>query len=455
MLETADQYAAFVELETLTNANLLLTFEASPRFAPFMGDPARFILLRAANRVGKTRHGCARLALDMVTIPGLRCRAVGPTARQTQDVMGRYLAEFLAPYLAPGSYYTEGKGWNTNTIRLANGSVCQLKSLEDNPQSHAGDELDRILLDEVPTRAIFTESLMRVHSRRGSVWVLMTPVDRPVEWFRKVVEAEQTIWTQYVVEFSAEACPWYDDDQVEEHLAVLRASPWDYAQRALGAWDGVTVDRIFTALTEANVSAFKPRADETFQIGITLDHGEKAGREVALLAVWQLDMAMWAGVAQPRVRVHILDEYESAKATSIEEDAVELIKLLDQHNIRPDEVDLAVGDTNAGKAYAGAKVNTALEHAIAQHLRLRRSPFRIQDAWKADADYGLRLINWMLRRGELTVHPRCTSLMKTLRHWKGTTRGDDGELKHFADALRYLLTAATANVPTYDRLRFR
>lgn len=455
MVLSGDEAAAFLELEALVAANPLATFDPAPWARDFMADAHRFLLLRCANRVGKTYQGCARLALDMVRTPGLRCRAVGPTARQTQDVMGRYLAHFLGPYLAPGSYYVDGKGWNTSTIRLANGSICQLKSLEDHPQSHAGDEFDRVLLDEVPTRAVLTESINRVTSRKGSVWVLMTPVGRPVEWFRAVVEAAGTIWRQYVVPFSAEACPWYDAEQVEERLAVLASSPWDLAQRGEGAWDGVTVDRIFSALTEANCSAFKPRGGETFQVGLGIDHGEKAGREVALLALWQEEPVAWAGMSTKRCRVHILDEYASKSATAIEEDAVELIAMIESHGMKVDDVDLAVGDTNAGKAYQGTKINAQLEQAIAHHLRLRRSPFRVQDAYKADMDFGLRLVNWMLRRGELTIHPRCTGLLKTLRHWQGKSTGEDGELKHMADTLRYLLAKITEGVPLYDRLRLR
>ena len=48
-------------LATLRDRQLML-FQPSPALVGFMGSTARRILVRAANRVGKTKHAAAKLA---------------------------------------------------------------------------------------------------------------------------------------------------------------------------------------------------------------------------------------------------------------------------------------------------------------------------------------------------------------------------------------------------------
>ena len=43
---------------------------------------------------------------------------------------------------------------------------------------------------------------------------------------------------------------------------------------------------------------------------------------------------------------------------------------------------------------------------------------------------------------------------RTLRHWKGGGTGEDGQLSHAADALRYGVLGILADRPFYAGLRF-
>lgn len=443
---------AFVELDHALDAAPLAVFEPSPALVGFMTDPHRFILVRAANQIGKTYQGCARLARTMLENPGRTYRAIGPNNRQTHKVLGGYLATFLRPHLAPGSYYTPGRGWNNNTIRLANGSTCELLSSEGHPQTHAGPALDGILMDEVPKPAIFTESLSRLTTKNGFFWVLMTPVDRPVEWYRDIVEAEGSKWREYTVEYCHANVPWKTFDEVQEHLDAMASAPWHYQQRVFGAWDGVTLDRFYMGLSDANFAELDIR-QHVWNIGLTFDHGERAGSEVCLLVLYRPQEGM--GYNRP-MRWHVLDEYVSDRSTSIDEDAEGVRSMLRAHGITLDEVDLVTGDTNTAKSAAGEakKVNEMLEHAFAALLGRQGPPFRIQDAEKHLGQFGRRLTNQLLRHGDLTIDPRCTETARCLRHWKGKEKGDDGELKHIPDALRYFLTRAARGQLAYDRLRF-
>ena len=81
----------------LRSVGELLRFCPSPAFEHFVDDEARMVLLRAANRVGKTRHCAYRAARLAVSQPHSRLRCIGPTNKHAQTVLGAYLADFLAP----------------------------------------------------------------------------------------------------------------------------------------------------------------------------------------------------------------------------------------------------------------------------------------------------------------------------------------------------------------------
>ncbi len=428
----------------------MLIFRPSPVLAAFVADDARLVCVRAANRVGKTRHACYKAARYSVEHPKSRGRFVGPTRRQVAEVVGRYLAEFLAPHLDSRSYYTPGKGWNQPTVILRNGSIIQLKSYEDHVTAHAGDELDYVVLDEPPPAAIFMESLARVMSRQGAVWLTLTPVGRPVGWLRDIVEAEGSRWVQHVARFSREACPWYTEEQCAQWLEVMESSPWEYAQRIEGAWDGVTLDRFYTGFSEANVDPAAIGAGVDVDVCVVMDHGDVGGNTVALLIVWgggETRTSSWA--PQAGRHVWVLDEHVSEDGDSAVEHAAGILAMLRRHSIRPSEVKLAVGDTNRRGNW---RVNDLVTAEIGRQLK-RSPPFRLVNATK-DRGWGHRIVNGGFKRRELSVHPRCTALSKTLRHWKGGGAGDDGQLSHAADAMRYGCVSILGERPYYARLRF-
>ena len=440
------------KLAEVASVHPMLTFRPSPALADFVdNDHDRLVLVRAANRVGKTRHGTYKAARFAVEHPESRGRIVGPTRRQVQDVMGRYLSEFLGPHLHRSSYYTPGRGWNQPTIRLRNGSLVQCRSMEDHPTAHAGDELDWALLDEPPPAHILMETLARLMSRGGRCWLTMTPVGRPVEYLRELVEAKGSPWRQYVAAFSAENCPWYTREQVDGWLEVMDTSPFERAQRVEGAWDGVTLDRFLAGFSEANVDASAIGAGTSVEVALAIDHGEVGSNTVALLIVWgggQSRGLSWA--PQAGRHVWVLDEHVSEDGDSEVQHAAGIVDMLRRHAIRPADVKVAVGDTNRRGNW---RVNDMLTAEVARQLKRRTAPFRFVAATK-DRSWGHRVVNGAFKRRELFVHPRCESTLRTLRHWKGGKTGEDGDLSHAADALRYGVLGILGDRPFYAGLRF-
>lgn len=448
----------------------LLLFVPSPVFAEVVKDASRRILIRAANRIGKTRHLAYIAARRMVALPGYRVRAVGPTHKHVHKVFGRYLAEFLEGFLDPGSYYVKGKGWNggtADTVVLANGSICELKSLKDDPGDHSGDEFDLVVMDEPPTLSHYLENMARLVTggkALGQLIVGATMVNRPVRWLRLEVEGEEgpspteegryvhaSGWVQYVFHFTAANCPWYSLATIKEWLSTVATSPWQAAQRVLAAWEGAAIDRLFVSFTQANVHDQPPEG--VVQVGFTLDHGEVAGKQAILLAVWR------------RSKVYILDVFVPDKGTTPEEDAYAMRRMLRRHGMDFREVDLTIGDTNTvGKGRANDEqrrlVNDVITDTVAKihtdehgHGRKLRAPFRVKPANKAEGsvEWGWRIINRACKRGDLVIHPRCTLLIDALRLWNG--KKTDEPWPHLIDALRYLLMEVLGRRAAYSRLR--
>lgn len=425
-------------------------FRPSPVLTRFMDDPSKRIAIRAANRTGKTRHACARLAKVMLSHPNGRYRAVGVNYVQTTRVLGRYLHEFLPPSsLMPGCHYSDENGWSHQLIRLRNGCTCQMMTDEQPAKAHAGDDLDGVLHDEPPRSEILSESQTRVMARNGFIWIAMTPINAPVEYLKEMVEAEDSVWKEYVVSLTPENCPWYSRQQVLDWIDEAAASPGTYRQKVYGDWEGDSVDRTFTGWSPDCI--FHGDLDtalmgKPYHLGIGVDHGEGVGKQVAIFAVWTPD------------EIYIIDEVVNETATTPDEDARAILNRLGEWGWRLDEVHRMVGDVNsAGKLSGGARINDLLSAALHRQAGFRREAVQIvtPEKGKNSVEYGERLVNNALLRGTLHVHSRCANLVRCMRHY---SPGDES-MKHAIDALRYLVTPIlserTGTAPTHSKMRIR
>ena len=132
-----------------------------------------------------------------------------------------------------------------------------------------------------------------------------------------------------------------------------------------------------------------------------------------------------------------------------------MLQMISAASVSPLSIDAAVGDTN--KTKGGRRVNEILQTAMAKELGISRAPFRIEGANKraGSVDFGRRLINYALQRGDLTIDPQCHYLLSCLAGYKGSDVGDDKELSHGIAALRYICSRILADTPAYRELRFR
>ena len=141
----------------------------------------------------------------------------------------------------------------------------------------------------------------------------------------------------------------------------------------------------------------------------------------------------------------VLDEHVSEDGDSEVQHAAGIVDMLRRHAIKPSDVKVAVGDTNRRGNW---RVNDMLTAEVGRQLKRRTAPFRFVAATK-DRSWGHRVVNGAFKRRELFVHPRCESTLRTLRHWKGGKTGEDGDLSHAADALRYGVLGILGDRPFY------
>lgn len=449
----------------------LALFVPTLNFLPLEDEQGRRVLLRGPNGTGKTYHLTRLAAARAVAGRGFHRtgRFVSPTKNHVQTVAGKYLHQWLAPHLHPSSYYIKGKGWNggasaaSRSIRLANGYVIELKSLEDRASTHEGARLDWVIMDEPPTPEHFSANRSRLLESKGQLLIGATMVQRPVTWLRNMVEGDEpsptggrTVhasgWVQYVAALRQRNCPWMTEADLAEWREMHATSPWDFEQRINGAWEGTTEGRRFVLFTDRNVSR-APLQGKGWHIALWMDHGEVIGHQICLLGAYR------------GTQVHVLREYRNEIATSPEQDARNIYDMLKAERIRLPAVDVGVGDINtAGKGYGGQLMNKVLEK---EFLKLHNAEtggsrksvlFKIKSANKQPGinDWGQRIVNHACHQGHLTIHPRCRHLLDTMKNWKGGTKqhSDDGELAHMAHGLGYGILEALRDQPTYSRLQF-
>ena len=159
--------------------------------------------------------------------------------------------------------------------------------------------------------------------------------------------------------------------------------------------------------------------------GVWMDHGENAGHEFVVLAVWR------------QGEMYIIDEYVNPRATKPMDDAEAIVAMLAAHGLQWSDIDSWVGDVNSsGKSEAGSSVNAEIADAIGQitgHPK-GRSPIRIEKPHKGPGSVQkrIRVLHSAILKGELAFHVRARRAIQCF----GSHAGDEAT-KHAIDAVGY------------------
>ena len=426
-------------------------------------------LFRAGNRVGKSFAAVgdvAERALGDHRYLGKPWRRtdqwiVCVTWRQALPLM-RHLRLFLPDSRiveAPNWYASKGWGKDSPTLVLDNACTIGFRTTRQGPSAFAGDELDHILIDEPCAAEDYRELERRVISRAGSLTISMTPVNAPggdLDWLRELVERgiiedhhvpmtpEAFTFEDGSVRVDPEGTP-YDQAWIDEQRASVLPA---YAPVILdGAWDTLTVDAVLGGWRRAeHVSADMPQGDihpdGPIKLALGCDHGSLDFAETAML--WAVDDS------GTYPRVWALDEYRAPANSAPEDDAREIIALLERWNLEWSQLTCATGDIphyGGRRNRVGRKSNAELAAEIVRELKLGSRealspPLRQAKTGRGAGPRGsvYRGLQWihraMLRPGHFNVNPRCKGFIEAVENYRG---GHNDPHAHLIDAARYSL----------------
>ena len=411
----------------------------------FLSCTAPVAMLRAGNQLGKTWAGLVDVIYRCLGSSPYQPVAPAPIEawiicfswEQSLSVQAKFHALVPKTALKPGVEFGIGKGYTGRVpiVRFRNGSLVRFKTTNQGSLGLASATINHVLIDEPPPPDIWGELCARVLRNRGRIRLTMTPIGRPVEWLRKLVEQGEVVDLHYslTVENTTPIGGRPLLTQAEIDGLAARYLPQERAQRLHGDWDkGFIEGRIFEGFdVDKHVSDLPPFGE--VQIGIGIDHGTDAGSQVATLTA----ISRTGGV-EGNPRIWVLDQCISDGLTTPEQDARDIMGMLKRNGLVLESVDRWVGDRkHGGKRWGGRKSNALLQQGFERELRLPIGslPFRVRTAWKPSGSVfeGARILHAAMLRGDFFVHSRCKGLIDDLSHWTG----DDDNHKHGIDSLRY------------------
>lgn len=169
------------ELELRKKLNPIKYYEPLPQQEQFHKSNAVVRLILGGNRSGKTEAlvvECIWFALGTHPYFSISTPSKGWVVTPDFTNTGEKIKEKFRKYLPKGSYSENKK---LHRFALKNGSIIQLKSIEQDITKFGSEDLDYVAFDERFPQVIFDETIMRLVDRGGKIWIAMTELD-DVSW---------------------------------------------------------------------------------------------------------------------------------------------------------------------------------------------------------------------------------------------------------------------------------
>lgn len=453
----------FSEAEAMAAADPVAAMSWSAWQRDVLTDLHRFLVVRAANQIGKTMLAAAIIIMEIRgTNPFRPPRHRGPLnillCSESYEQMSREggvlekLWEMLPKdEIDPKVSFIRGKGLmgvKYPAIRFISGpgagSVIRLFRYEQGARKLAGSTLHGIVLDEPCPSNVYSEAVPRLNRNKGWLLATFTPTpDMPDQTFmQELIKAGRV--SEHHVELTPEACwpegnarPFMSPEDIADFIASLPAH--DVPLRVKASWDTSIEGRVLTAWHEGLVEAFDlAQLPEGVQVVVGIDHGLDAGKQrVVLLLV--------ADGESDAPSFWLFDEVALEEATTTEEDADNVLAMLEKHGMGYDHVDIWVGDRSAqDKRNIKFKDNNALLRAILRRVGRQVGDKNVKKIvvpakYQSSVSQGVAYMNRAMKAGRWKVHPRCAAFIGAARQWKGGRREPE---KDIVDAARYAMQQA-------------
>ena len=339
--------------------------------------------------------------------------------------------------LDPSCRYIDGVGYlyrGQKIIKMSDeygGGIMVGKGCEQTLLALEGERVQWAWVDEPPKESHFQGLRARLSMDMGPIWISATPVGRPVSWLKNILEGsqEESIepepgWHVQHVPLTIENAPHRTVEDIDAQIS--ECSPWEYQQRILSEWDGITKGRWVSGFTEGNIFDDEEAPSKVEAIGLGWDHGERPGKSICYLVVFD-GLTVW-----------VLDEYSNEDRSTPSSEAEAVVEMLERWGLSMSDVSDARGDVNSGgRLGMGFTMNELLMRAFSHIAGTSRPPFRIAVPYKkrGSVDARVRLTSNACVDGRLRVHHKCGKLINSLRHWRGGNRCD---LKDPFDAAMYI-----------------
>ena len=418
-------------------------------------------LLRAGNQVGKTWAANAEIIHRALGThpyyatqpPPVECWVVCTSWAQSVAIMSKFWALVPRSRLRRAHFDPRsGFGKDNPAVVFDNGSVVRFRTTNQGPEALAGATIDYVAIDEPCDEDVYRELDRRVLRRGGQIGITLTPINRPCEYLRALVEqgavrevhARLTVANLTPIGSSAplrllDGTPmdqrWIDEQR--------RITPATYAPVVLdGEWETRPEGVFFRCFDRArNVSATATidasRSPRRWVLGIDYAAADREWGQVAVLS--QVQSYIDSG-GRPQELVIATDLVALPGVASSEQFVDEMIRMLGRHGLRWRDLHCVYGDNPVQSRWV-EKSNINTIRALARALQVPQSAIlpRVLNAkdgaHAAGAlDAGCRYLYEGLAAGRILLHPRCELLARALESWDYTR---DHPLKDVIDAWRY------------------
>ncbi|MEQ1568811.1 MAG: terminase family protein [Myxococcota bacterium] len=439
-----------------------------PLQAAFLLSVERFRLLRAGNQgLGKTTAALAEVVgrclgrhpLGVaVSPPPVEWWVICASKDQSVAIQKKLHALLPPDEIAWGrgaTVYHPSRGFvprGAPIVQFKNGSVIRFKATAQDSLDLSGATIDGALFDEPPSsERIFTEVLQRVEERGGFVLLSFTPVNADVSYLRELVG--RGVLTDFHSRLTPEAlipvgcsAPLRTADgrpKDAEWIAAKegRVSAYEREVVVHGGWEFRTAGAWFSGAWDPSRLVFEATISRTDRIILGIDHGDRPGKQVAVL------MAVDDRAEDPII--HVVDVYRDAVGlASPADDARGILAMLGRHGIPWSRLSFAGGDRVHLPGSAKQKSNKDLQAQVRKRLAqlgqlqpdgtmapaittVKRGPGRGAESVRVGS-------RWLFHRmvaGQFSVSPAAAFLLEALP--KYTLDDDDCGHKDVVDAIRY------------------
>ena len=344
--------------------------------------------------------------------------------------------------LDPACHFVPGIGYlyrSRKIIRINNangGGLMVGNGCKQDLQSLEAAKIAWLWVDEPPKEAHFHACRSRLVNP-APVWLTLTPINRPVEYLRNIVDGDPEAktgplepgWLSMQVALTYANAPHRTREHIDTKIA--QCPDYEMAQRIRAEWEGYTIGRMVPGFSDANVFTDEDTdriaaiTAGDVELCFSGDYGERPGATVFYLQAWI------GG------RLYVLGEWVSKeRMTPAEEVAAMTDELLAPWGVKWTMIQKGVGDSNSsGKHGVGLSMNEEYERCIGRACSMTRPPFQMSTPWKGagSVKWRPRMLSAAFLEGNILVFGQCTKLIHSLRHWMG----EGGDIRHAWDGFSY------------------